>query len=145
MRESPRQPFGNMRFRLEIDKMSETGAVAVVFPEARLTVVPRLKPSVEYGVLTIRRGVTGSREWYDWWDLARTSASAPRRFVTVVLLDGAGADAMRWTFDDTTPRGYLLSPLDALGSSPLIESLELAVGGFAASFKPLRTTRSNRK
>jgi len=144
MRES-RQPFGNMRFRLEIDKMSETGAVAVVFPEARLTVVPRQKPSVEYGVLTIRRGVTGSREWYDWWDLARTSASAPRRSVTVVLLDGAGADAMRWSFDDTRPQGYLLSPLDALGSAPLIESLELAVGGFAASFKSPPATRSNRK
>jgi len=125
-------------------RMRETGAVEVVFPEARLTVLPRQKPAVEYGVLTIRRGVTRSREWYDWWDSARASASAPSRSVTVVLLDGAGADAMRWTFDDTTPKGYLLSPLDALGSAPLIESLELAVGGFAASFKSPRTTRSSR-
>jgi hypothetical protein len=145
MRESARQPFGNTRFRLEIDKMSGMGAVEVIFPEARLTVVPRLKPSVEYGVLTIRRGVTGSREWYDWWDLARSSASAPRRSVTVVLLDGAGADAMRWTFDDTRPQGYLLSPLDALNSAPLIESLELAVGGFATSFDSPRSARRTRK
>jgi hypothetical protein len=145
MRDSDRQPFGNMRFRLEIENLSGTGAVEVIFPEARLPAPPRPKPVVEYGVLTVRRGLTGSSEWYDWWDTARTSPAKATRSIAVVLLDQSGADAHRWTFSGVQPRGYLLSPLNALGNAPLIESLELAVGRFEASFGSSRASRRTRR
>ena len=58
MRDAEREPFGNMRFRLEIEGLRETGAVEVIFPEARLTAGPRRSRVVQYGTLTIRRGVT---------------------------------------------------------------------------------------
>jgi phage tail-like protein len=145
MRDTEREPFGNMRFRLEIEGLRETGAVEVIFPEARLASGPRRSRVVQYGTLIIRRGVTRSHEWYEWWDRARTSRTPSKRTVAVVLMDERGADVQRWTFDDAEPRGYLLSSLNALGSAPLFETLELTVRGFKASFDSPAATRRKRK
>ncbi len=41
MRSAQREPFGNMRFRVEIEGLQETGASEVIFPEARLAAGPR--------------------------------------------------------------------------------------------------------
>lgn len=134
MRSAQREPFGNMRFRVEIEGLQETGASEVIFPEARLAAGPRKSRVVQYGTLTLRRGVTRSPEWYEWWDHARTSRTLRKRAIAVVLIDERGTDVTRWIFDDARPCGYSLSNLNALGNEPLIETLELAVGGFTASF-----------
>ena len=62
----------------------------------------------------------------------------------VVLLNERGSDAIRWTYTAATPVGYLVSNLNALGNEPLIESLELRVGGFEASFAQPRDARKRR-
>lgn len=134
MRSAQREPFGNMRFRVEIEGLQETGASEVIFPEARLAAGPRKSRVVQYGTLTLRRGVTRSPEWYEWWDHARTSRTLRKRAIAVVLIDERGTDVTRWIFDDARPCSYSLSNLNALGNEPLIETLELAVGGFTASF-----------
>lgn len=145
MRDLKRVPFGNMRFRLEIEGMRERSVVEVIFPEARLTAGPRRSRIVQYGTLTVRRGVTRSAEWYEWWDQCRTSKSSAKRTVAVVLLDERGADVHRWTFAGAQPLGYLLSNLNALGNAPLIESLEMTVEGFEASFDLPAVTPRKRK
>jgi phage tail-like protein len=117
----------------------------VIFPEARLATGPRRSRVVQYGTLIIRRGVTRSHEWYEWWDRARTSKTSSKRTVAVVLMNDRGADVHRWTFDDAEPRGYLLSSLNALGNAPLFETLELTVRGFEASFESPAATRRKRK
>lgn len=144
LRNTTREPFGNMHFRLEIEGMSDTGAVEVIFPEARFAVGPRRSRVVQYGTLILRRGVTRSTEWHDWWDSARQPGRPPRRGVGVALLDPAGVDARRWTFAGCEPLAYLLSPLDALGHAPLIETLELTVGGFEALVVAPRAARRKR-
>jgi phage tail-like protein len=133
MRNAAREPFGNMRFRLEIEGLQETGAVEVIFPEARLAAGPRKSRVVHYGTLTLRRGVTRSHEWYEWWHQARTARTLQKRAVAVVLIDEGGSDVIRWIFEDAWPCGYLLSNLNALGNEPMIETLELVIGGFSAS------------
>ena len=145
MGNTDREPFGNMRFRLEIEGLRETGAVEVIFPEARLTAGPRRSRVVQFGTLVIRRGVTRSQEWYEWWNRARTSKTSSKRTVTVVLMDERGASVHRWNFVDAEPRGYLLSSLNALGNAPLFETLELTVRGFEASFDSPAAKRSKRK
>ena len=125
-----REPFGSMHFRIEIEGLPETGAVEVIFPEARIATSSNRKRSVQYGSLVLRRGVTRSRDWYEWWDLSRRARTRRKRAVAVILLDAQGADVHRWTFDDCEPLGYSLSSLDAMGNAPLIETLELTVGGF---------------
>ena len=145
MRDAKRVPFGNMHFRLEIEGMREKSVVEVIFPEARTTAGPRRSRVVHYGTLTVKRGVTRSAEWYEWWDRGRRSKTAVKRTVAVVLLDERGADVNRWTFDGAEPLGYFLSNLNALGSAPLIETLELTVAGFEASFDLPAVTPRKRK
>ncbi len=142
MQAPDRQPFTNMRFRIEIEGMEGTGAVEVIFPDARIVAGPRKLRATQYGTLTLRRGLTRSSEWYDWWSRARSSAL--EREVLVVLLDERGTDAIRWTFTAAQPLGYLVSSLNALGNGPLIESLELNVGGFEASFTAAAATCKRR-
>ena len=134
MKTDQREPFVNVSFRIEIEGLQGTGATEVIFPEARIVereAQPRL---VQYGHLTLRRGLTTSSEWYQWWDRTRASAEADRKTVTVVLMDRFRADVARWTFVSAIPAAYLVSPLNALGGEPLIETLELCVGGMTMAF-----------
>ena len=127
-------PFTNLRFAVGIEGLDSTRAVEVVFPTARIVSLPRKRRTVQLDTLMIRRGLTRSTEWYDWWDEARRSTRAVlRRRVTIVLQNAAGAEGMRWLFPDSVPLNYSLSPLNALVGAAVIESLELQVGGFELS------------
>jgi phage tail-like protein len=132
-------PFGNMRFRVAIEGQTGVGAVEVILPEARIAPRPSRDGKADrtqLGALTLRRGVTRSHEWYDWWDAARrprTRTSKPlARTVTVTLLDAAGVPARHWIFGGAVPLAYRVSPLNALGNETLLETLELKVVGFKA-------------
>lgn len=124
------QPFTNLRFRVAIEGMQSARAVEVVFPTGRIATRPGKRRAVQFDPLVIRRGLTRSTEWYAWWDQARRSTRAQRRDVQIILLDSNGAVALRWTFPDSVPLSYSLSPLNALAGAAVIESLELQVGGF---------------
>jgi len=126
-------PLLNMRFSVEVEGLRGTGAIEVVFPEARLSVGARNGRRARYGPLCLRRGIGRSDDWYAWWDEARQARTARARNVTVTLLDESGAAAHRWTFRRSRPVAYSLSNLNALGNEALIETLELAVGGFEMS------------
>jgi phage tail-like protein len=125
----PARPYTGLRFAVSIQDMRRTGAVEVVLPAARIVEVPRRARSVQFEPLVIRRGLTASTEWFDWWEQARRPR-ARSRLVTVALLEASGTEAVRWLFRDCAPVGYALSPLNALVASTVIESLELRVGDF---------------
>jgi phage tail-like protein len=129
--DAPRTPFGNMRFRVEIDGVPGGGAVEVIFPEARLAT--GRKGGVQYGPLIIRRGLTSSASWYEWWDAARSGKRPPKHSVRVALLHADSSDASGWLFRNATPVAYHLSPLNALGNEPVVETLELSVQSFVAT------------
>ncbi len=132
----PPQPLLNARFRIEIEGLPGTGATEVIFPEARI-VEPRGRARrVQYGSLTIRRGMTTASDWYQWWDRARRSTTAVHKEVSVIVMDSVHADVTRWTFANALPSAYVVSPLNALGSEPLIETLELSVSGLTITFRP---------
>ena len=126
---SPSQPFTNLRFAVAIEGVERTGAVEVVFPTARIVERARSR-SVQFDPLLIRRGLTESTEWFDWWDRARRSARTRRRLVQVILLRSNGSEGLRWLFRDCRPTSYSLSPLHALVGEPVIESLQLQVASF---------------
>ena len=127
-------PFTNMRFRVEIDGMAGKGAVEVILPAAHFDIISGKRQATQFEPLTLRRGLTRSSEWYDWWDEVQGSARGAERTGRIVLLDEGGADAIGWTCSGAVPVGYAVSALNALGREPVIESLELRVKGFAASF-----------
>ena len=138
-------PFINARFRVEIDGFPAAGATEVIFPEARIVTGPRKTRVVTYGPLILRRGMTRSPEWYQWWDRARTSSNPDRRNVNVVLMDASHEDVTRWSFSAALPSGYCVSPLNALGTQPLIETLELSVAGLQVTFGDAAKTAPDRR
>ena len=124
----PAQPFTGLRFAVGIEGLHSSGAVEVVLPAARIVEVPRRRRAVQFEPLVIRRGLTETTDWYDWWNDARRLAAAQRRLVTVVVMRPDGSEGVRWFFRDSVPVGYALSPLNALVAATVIESLELRVG-----------------
>jgi hypothetical protein len=66
-----------------------SGALEVIFPEARLLGCPA--GAVQYGRLIVKRGLTPSPDRYDWWDAARRGKRPPKKTVRVTMLDAAGA------------------------------------------------------
>ena len=101
-----------------------------MLPAARIVDAPRKRRAVQFEPLVLRRGLTDSTDWYDWWNDARRLPRAPRRLVSVVVMRADGSDGVRWLFPESVPVGYALSPLNALLGSILIESLELRIGNF---------------
>ena len=127
------EPLLNLRFRVEVDGMPETGVVEVVFPQARLTGRTHTESRASYGTLVLRRGVRRSQEWHTWWEETRKTRRARSRTVNVTLLDESGVSAQRWTFRNARPLAYALSNLNAVRQEVLIETLELTVGSFETS------------
>ena len=131
MSDDRRDPFVGTRFRVEIDGISGSCALAVALPESRL--LRQNEPgSVQYAALVLQRGLTTRADWYAWWDVARRSKDPCPRTVTVVLIDAHGADAWRWIFANSEPIAYRVSGLAAMAAEPLVETLELSVGTFEA-------------
>lgn len=138
------EPLTGARFRVEIDGLPDVAAVEVMFPECRI-VTERGKRIVRYGPLTLRRGLTASQDWYLWWDSTRRPRARARevsRTVRVVLMDRSQADVNSWTFRMAEPTAYSMSSLNALVSAPLIETLELSVGGFESQIAPSQSRNS---
>lgn len=119
-------------------KSAAGGVLEVVFPEARLPIQlhrhgndPALPPFKQealasYGNLILRRGATGLLDWYQWWAAVRQADPAAIRTVTVSLLDEARtAPVLVWKFLRARPVNYQFSPLNALSSELLTETLEI--------------------
>jgi phage tail-like protein len=138
-------PFRNFRFRVEID-----GILTAAFSEA--TMVDSTTDSFDYregtdpnyprklsgltkfGNLSLKKGVTGSLELYEWRRTVQDrGAEAPgaRRNVSVVLVDDEGQDAARWNLYNCWPSKYENTGMNASSSEVLIETLEIAVESMA--------------
>ncbi len=88
-------------------------------------VVHRLPGNVEYASVTLRYGLTQSRDLWDWMQKA-VAGTVERRTVSIAILGPEGIDEkVRWTLHDAWPCAWNGAPLDARSSMVAIESLEL--------------------
>jgi phage tail-like protein len=129
-------PFGNMRFRVDIDTLPSASVCNVLFPEGRIVAQGtrgKRAPRLRYGALILRRGLTRADDWYRWWHAAREGRRQLTRAATITLIDERGMPGLCWTFAATRPVAYQVSELRALGSELLTETLELAIGSFSAN------------
>ncbi len=92
----------------------------------RTSGVRKLPGRVHYGNVTLRRGVIGALDLYQWMDQTRNGDQAFFREVTIVLRDENRRAVLTWIFHRAWPVRYSLSPLQAKGRDVLLESLELA-------------------
>jgi phage tail-like protein len=88
-------------------------------------VVHRLPGRVDYAEITLRYGLTASRELWTWF-LTAIEGRVERKNVSIVLMDSQGASPVtQWDLVNAWPSSWQGAPLDALGNEAAIESLTL--------------------
>lgn len=90
----------------------------------------RLPNGVKYGNLVLKRGMFTDSELAQWCRDAIEDFTFETRDVTVTLLNEEGAPLASWQFVRAWPVKWSISDFKAQDNSLVIESLELAHGGF---------------
>jgi phage tail-like protein len=128
------EPFRNFNFRLE-------GPGQALFTDCsnfamRVEVIPfreaggqpsvrRLPGRVEYANVTLRSGMTQSRELWDWF-LKAATGQCERRNVSIILLDTNGSrEVARYNLNNAWPMEWNGPALSTRGQDVAIESLTL--------------------
>jgi phage tail-like protein len=134
-------PYPNHNFEVDIVGVSDTiGFSEVDLPAGEIEVIEyregnessrtrKLPGLVKYPNVTMKRGITGNLELFDWWKAAR-DGQLLRRDVTITLLDEQRQEVQRWRLRDAWPAKIEAGPLNAQGNEVAIETLELAHEGF---------------
>ena len=134
-------PYPNFNFAVDIGLGDAIGFSEVDLPAGEIEVIeyregneialrPRKLPGLtKYANVTLKRGVTGNVELFEWWRSGRDGQLLGRK-VVITLLDEQGQPVQRWVLRDAWPVKLDYSTLNALGNEVLIETLELAHEGF---------------
>lgn len=135
-------PYPNHSFAVDLGTGDAIGFSEVDLPSGEIEVIEyregnelararKLPGLATYANVTLKRGVTGDLELFDWWRSVR-DGQLLRRKVTITLLDEQRQPVQRWVLRDAWPAKLDYSPLNALGNEVVIETLELAHEGFEA-------------
>jgi phage tail-like protein len=129
-------PYRGFNFKIEIGGVTEghftevTGLGAKVTPisyrEAGNSQVVHYVPGrVEYSEITLRYGLTRSRELFDWFKTG-VAGHVQRKNLSIVLFDADGTtEVMRWNLVNAWATEWRGSLLDAHSQEVAIESLTL--------------------
>ena len=129
-------PYKDFRFQVEIDGIASSrflectglgSEVAVI--EYREggdpTAVRKLPGRASFSDITLKRGITESRDLYDW-HRSLLQGQIDRRNGKIILLDDGGAEVVRWVFREAWPRKWEGPELNAMNNEVAIETFVLA-------------------
>ena len=131
-------PFRTFNFRLEIDGtpvaafsdvsgLTSEGEVAEYRTGMDLPLTARKLPGLrKFGPITLKRGMTRDATLWDWYRTVVTGTT-DRRNGSVILMDEARNDVLRWNFESAWPNKIEGPSLQASGNEVAIESVELIV------------------
>ena len=123
-------------FRMDINGVSEGRFTACDGLEVQVNalryreggagpVVRRLPGPVSYGDVTLRYGLTTSRELWNWF-MESVNGTPTRKNVSIIMTGPDGiTEVFRWNLVDAWPSAWRGSALDALGQMVAIESVTL--------------------
>ena len=129
-------PYRSYNFKLEIGGVSEghftecsglsVKIESIAYREAGNNQLVRHIPGpVDYSAVTLKYGVTKSRELWDWMVKA-AEGNVERRNVSILLLDSQGDnEVMRWNLQDAWPSEWQGAALNASDKALAIETLTL--------------------
>lgn len=92
-------------------------------PEAGRRKIPSLTKVAD---VTLKRGITGSLNLYQWFNEVRNGARGTQRTVTITLLSEDRTPVLTWRLLRARPVGYAAGNLDASACDVAIEELTLA-------------------
>jgi phage tail-like protein len=128
-------PYLNYNYKVIVPGLAEahftecTGLAARVTPitykEGGTTQPHRIPGPVDYAEVTLRYGLTNSRQLWDWFQTAVTG-KVQRQNVSIVVLDADGfTPRVQWDLIRAWPTEWRGAPLDALAAEIAIETLSL--------------------
>lgn len=89
-------------------------------------IVRHIPGRIDHGEVTLRYGLTRSRELWDWMQ-ATVQGRVDRRDISIIMLDATGSgEALRWNLFGTWPSGWEGPQISALGRDIAIEAITLA-------------------
>ena len=129
-------PYSNFNFLVEIDGITRAAFHEVSGLDSSIDVVEhreggenitnrKLPGAVKYSNITLKWGLTDDRELYDWHRQC-INGTVQRKNGSVVLLDRAGNEKVRWNFQNAWPSKWTGPSFSAEGNDVAIETLELA-------------------
>jgi phage tail-like protein len=135
-------PLRNFRFSLEIGgiqqanfsevTMAETTTDAIDYREGneKAAHVRKLDGLTKYGNVTLKWGVTDSRELHDWHNaVLKGQIQSNRKQVAIIVMDESGTAKARFVISEAWPMKYQPSGLNGKGNEVFIELIELANEG----------------
>jgi phage tail-like protein len=128
-------PYQSFRFRLEIDGIIQGGFTEcsgfgssvdpVEYREGGdPATVRKLPGQAKYSDITLKWGITDSRELYNWHATA-LAGNPQRKNGSIVLFDHAGNEKVRWNFFQAWASKYDGPSLNATGNEVAIDSLTI--------------------
>ncbi|CAG0963800.1 MAG: phage tail protein [Candidatus Methanoperedens sp.] len=86
----------------------------------------KLSGLTKYGNITLKWGITGNMDLYNWRKaVIATGAIKKRKLVVITLLDEEGKPAAKWNVYEAWPSKYDPPDFSAKGNEVAIETLEL--------------------
>ena len=128
-------PYNGYNFLVEIDGITQAGFQECSGLDSTTDVVnyregsdpshARALPGLtKYSAITLKRGVTDSDELWKWRQTV-VDGKAERKNGSVILLDDAGSEKLRWNFLSAWPTKWVGPALNASSSAVAIETLEI--------------------
>jgi phage tail-like protein len=134
-------PFRAYNFKLEIQGITEAHFTEVSNMEVKVTpiayreagnsqVVHYVPGQTEYGAITLRYGLTRSRELWDWF-MTGVKGKVQRKNCSIIVLDTDGTtEVLRWNLINAWAAQWRGAMLNALDQEVAIESLTLVCETF---------------
>lgn len=138
---SRNDPYRTHNFRIEIDGIDragfreasglETTTAPIDYREGTMGLsVQKLPGLVQQSTITLRGGITDDPSLWAWRKTVM-DGKVVRKNGSIVLLDEAGEERLRWNFVDAWPSKWTGPALNATGNEVAIESLEITHEGLA--------------
>jgi phage tail-like protein len=129
-------PYKNFRFLVEIDNIVQAGfsdctgfGSSIEVVEYReggdFATVRKLPGKMSYPDITLKWGLTDSRDLYDW-HLAVVNGGSDRRNGSIIQLDDQGNEKVRWNFFDAWPSKYDGPDFSGKGNDVAVDTLTLS-------------------
>jgi phage tail-like protein len=134
---SRNDPYSAFNFLVEIDSVivagfSEVGGLdtttdPIEYRNGNEDITVRKLPGLrKYANITLKRGYTDSKELWEWRKRV-IEGKTQRASGSIVLLNEAREEALRWNFREGWPTKWTGPAMNAKNNEVAIESLEIAV------------------
>jgi phage tail-like protein len=128
-------PYRGFNFMVEIDGITQAGFQECGGLDASTDPVDyregtdpnhvrKLTGLNKYSAISLKRGITDSDELWKWRQTV-IDGKTERKNGSIILMDEAGAEKLRWNFINAWPSKWTGPALNSTGNAIAIEALEL--------------------